>query len=122
MQRRAPLLTVDIHTIVQTARDQAVAGSWAQKVHERRDTALILLGFAGAFRRSELAALTTGDIRCHLHDGLHVRVGKSKTDQEGQGLIKAIPYGRTHHTCPVCAYLRWRQVLDAWDVGVGSAC
>ncbi len=113
-QRRAPLLLDDVRAILDTARTGA--RSWVQKVTERRDSALILMGFAGAFRRSELVALTTADIRLHPQDGLHVRVGRSKTDQTGTGTVKALPYGRAHQTCPVCAYLRWRQILDAWDL------
>jgi integrase len=113
VQRRAPLLLEDIRAILDTARTDA--RTWVQKIAERRDSALILLGFAGAFRRSELVTLITADIQIHPSDGLHVRLRRSKTDQTGEGTIKALPYGRSHQTCPVCAYLRWRQVLDAWD-------
>jgi site-specific recombinase XerD len=49
-----------------------------------RDRALLLLGFAGAFRRSELVALNVADI-AECEGGLRVRVRRSKTDQEGQG-------------------------------------
>lgn len=113
VQRRAPLLLEDIRAILDTARTEA--RTWVHKVTERRDSALILLGFAGAFRRSELVALTTADIQIHPADGLHMRLRRSKTDQTGEGAVKALPYGRSHDTCPVCAYLRWREVLDAWD-------
>lgn len=57
-----------------------------------RDRAILLLGFAGAFRRSELAALTVGDIE-EMAEGLRVTIRKSKTDQEGQGQVIAIPTG-----------------------------
>lgn len=40
---------------------------------------------------------------------------RSKTDQVGEGTTKALPYGRAHQTCPVCAYVRWREILDAAD-------
>lgn len=59
----------------------------------KRDRALLALGFAGAFRRSELVALDVADLSEHA-DGLRVRVRRSKTDQEGQGVEKAIPHGR----------------------------
>ena len=72
-------------------------------------------GFAGAHRRSELVALTLADITLHPTDGLHVRLRTSKTDQEARGTVKALPYGRDPVTCPPCAYMRWRQVLHAWD-------
>jgi len=88
-------------------------------VAARRDAALLLLlGFATAARRSELAALTIGDITAHRVDGLHIRLRKSKTDQEGRGAVKAVPYGRDPATCPPCAYTRWRLLLDASDKSI----
>ena len=51
----------------------------------KRDRALLALGFAGAFRRSELVALEVDDL-LEVPDGLRVRIRRSKTDQEGQGL------------------------------------
>ena len=77
--------------------------------------ALLLMGFAGAHRRSELVALTLADVTLHRTDGLHVRLRSSKTDQEAHGQVKALPYGRDPVTCPPCAYVRWREVLHAYD-------
>jgi hypothetical protein len=77
--------------------------------------ALLPIGFAGAFRRSELTALTVADVALHPQDALHVRMRRSKTDQEGRGSVKALPYGTNPDTCPPCTYLRWRQVLDTAD-------
>ncbi|MFZ2178716.1 MAG: site-specific integrase [Rhodococcus sp. (in: high G+C Gram-positive bacteria)] len=111
---RAPLLVDDIVTIVHSAR-QAVTG-WAAEVHERRDTALLLMGFAGAFRRSELVALNCGDVSVHRLDGIHIRLRRSKTDQEGAGTIKALPFTTSHTSCPPCAYFRWAQVVAAFDL------
>ena len=59
----------------------------------KRDRALLALGFAGAFRRSELVALDVEDLR-EDPEGLRVTVRKSKVDQEGRGFEKAIPTGR----------------------------
>ncbi|MGV9949393.1 site-specific integrase [Rhodococcus aetherivorans] len=112
---RAPLLTADILTIVERAR--ADCAGWADAVLERRDSAILLLGFAGAFRRSELVALTCGDIALHRLDGLHIKLRKSKTDQEGRGSIRALPFTQSHGSCPPCAWLRWAQVVAAFDTG-----
>ncbi len=112
---RAPLLTADIVTIVDTAR--ARCEGWADEVLERRDSAILLLGFAGAFRRSELVALTCSDVSLHRLDGLHIRLRKSKTDQEGRGNIRALPFTHSHTSCPPCAWLRWAQVVAAFDTG-----
>lgn len=57
-----------------------------------RDKALLLLGFSGAFRRSELVALTVNDIE-RTPEGIKVTIRKSKTDQEGMGQVIAIPNG-----------------------------
>lgn len=112
---RDPLLVDDIKVLVETARKRCRV--WADEVLERRDSAILLLGFAGAFRRSELSDLSCGDVTVHRHDGLHVRLRKSKTDQEGRGAVKALPYTESHETCPPCAYVRWIQVIAAFDVG-----
>lgn len=112
-RRRSPLLLNDIRSLLTPIA--ASAAVWPTGVAARRDAALLLMGFAGASRRSELLALTVSDVIVHRTDGLHVRLRSSKTDQEGQGAVKALPYGRDPVTCPPCAYVRWRQVLDAWD-------
>ncbi|KZF03720.1 MULTISPECIES: site-specific integrase [unclassified Rhodococcus (in: high G+C Gram-positive bacteria)] len=112
---RDPLLVDDIKLLVRTARERC--RGWADEVLERRDSAILLLGFAGAFRRSELSELACGDVSVHRHDGLHVRMRKSKTDQEGRGAVKALPYTGSHETCPPCAYVRWAQVVAAFDAG-----
>ncbi|WKK14884.1 tyrosine-type recombinase/integrase (plasmid) [Rhodococcus ruber] len=112
---RAPLLTADIVTIVDKMR--ADSGSWAAEVLERRDSAILLLGFAGAFRRSELVALACSDVSLHRLDGLHIRLRKSKTDQEGRGSVRALPFTHSHASCPPCAWTRWAQVVAAFDHG-----
>ncbi len=84
---RAPLLTADIVTIIEKMR--ANTGSWAVEVLERRDAAILLLGFAGTFWRSELVALPFRDNSLHRLDGLHIKLRKSKTDQEGRGSVRA---------------------------------
>ena len=66
----------------------------------KRDKALLLLGFAGAFRRSELVALEVGDI-AEETAGLRVQIRRSKTDQEGKGQSVAITRGEVF--CPVAA-------------------
>jgi integrase len=71
-----------------------------------RDRALVLLGFAGAFRRSELVALEVAD--CVFgREGLTVLLRRSKTDQDGQGRKVGIPYGSNPETCPMRVLQRW---------------
>lgn len=71
-----------------------------------RDRALILIGFAGGFRRSELVAITMADIEFN-RDGLTIILPYSKKDQTGQGDKKSIPYGNHLDTCPVRSLKDW---------------
>lgn len=79
----------------------------------KRDRALLALGFAGAFRRSELVALDVEDLRDDP-EGLRVLVRRGKTDQEGSGFEKAIPHGRFIR--PVALVREW---LDAAGITSG---
>jgi site-specific recombinase XerD len=73
-----------------------------------RDRALVLLGFAGAFRRSELVGLSVDD--CAFgKDGLTVTLRRSKTDQAGVGRKVGIPYGSNPETCPVRTMQTWME-------------
>jgi integrase len=71
-----------------------------------RDRALLLVGFAGAFRRSELVALRYEDVQ-FTGPGLVVTIPKSKTDPEGEGHTIGIPYGSHPESCPVRALETW---------------
>jgi site-specific recombinase XerD len=94
--RKAPLLSEAMHRISRAA---------ALDLKGLRDRALLLLGFGGAFRRSELAALNVDDLE-FTDDGLKVTIRRSKTDQEGVGVTIAIIKGATS-TCPVRALMEW---------------
>ncbi len=83
----------------------AVLGAMGNSRRDVRDRALLLLGFAGGFRRSELVSLNCSDIE-RVRQGMVVALRRSKTDQEGVGRRIGIPLGRTRH-CPVTA-------LDGW--------
>ena len=96
-QGKAPAVTAEIGRMVDTLDDRLIGV---------RDRALLLIGFAGAFRRSELVGLDVRDVHAG-HDGLTVHIRKSKTDQEGQGRKVGIPYGSHPHTCPVRAFAAW---------------
>jgi site-specific recombinase XerD len=65
-----------------------------------RDKTILLIGFAGGFRRSELTNLNYEDID-FVNEGIKIKIKKSKTDQFGEGMIKAIPYFKNEDFCPV---------------------
>ena len=93
--RKIPALAEHVKAMVAASPD-TLAG--------KRDRALILLGFAGAFRRSELVALDVADTE-ETESGLRVTIRKSKTDQEGEGATIAVARGSV--ACPANALREW---------------
>lgn len=77
-----------------------------------RDRALLLVGFAGCLRRSELVGLDTVDVS-ETADGLVLAVRRSKTDQVGAGALVGVTYGSYRPTCPVRAWRAWVQAAAA---------
>lgn len=80
-----------------------------------RDNALLQLGFFGGLRRSELVGLTLADLDWSAQ-GVTITLARSKTDQQGQGIAKAIPYGKGA-CCPVTVLRRW---LEASGISDGA--
>lgn len=80
-----------------------------------RDQALLLFGFVGAFRESELTALTVGDLRLVDGEGVYARVRRSKTDQDGVGRIKVLQQGANPVTCAPCSFVRLSRLIAAQD-------
>ncbi|MEO6476743.1 site-specific integrase [Luteolibacter sp.] len=74
-----------------------------------RDRALLLIGFAGAFRRSELVRITVEDLEWRTQ-GVEITVRWSKTDQEGRGMVKYITRGQVPVTCPVATLKGWLDI------------
>jgi len=102
--RKTPAVAAKMHSMVAMAPD---------RLSGLRDRALLLLGFAGAFRRSELVALDVSDIT-EAKTGLLVTIRRSKTDQEGEGVTIAIARGDI--ACPAKALREW---LDAAGIETG---
>ena len=71
-----------------------------------RDKAIILIGFAGGFRRSELVNIDYDDVE-FVSEGVKIFIKRSKTDQSGEGMIKAIPYFDNKCFCPVLSLKNW---------------
>ena len=97
-QGKEPALTDHIHCMV----EHLPKG----KLLSTRDRALLLVGFAGAMRRSELVGLDFSDV-VDTEDGLVVTIRRSKTDQYGSGRKIGIPFGSTPLTCPVRSLRAW---------------
>ena len=71
-----------------------------------KNRALILVGFAGGFRRSELVAIVNEDVD-FVPEGVKIFVKRSKTDQSGEGMTKGIPYFSNSDYCPVISLKNW---------------
>jgi len=71
-----------------------------------KNRALILIGFAGGFRRSELVAIDYEDVD-FVPEGVKIFVKRSKTDQSGEGMTKGIPYFTNQNYCPVISLKNW---------------
>jgi integrase len=74
-----------------------------------RDKAILLIGFAGASRRSEIVGLQIRDVQTS-DAGLIITLRRSKTDQEGASFTKGIPIGTSDAPCPKCALEAWLQL------------
>lgn len=97
-QRQAtPLIKDDLFLVLE---------AMGSRLKDIRDRALLLLGFAGGFRRSELIGLNCDDV-VPVRQGLEVTLRRSKTDQSGAGRKIGIPHGRSRW-CPVVALEQWR--------------
>ena len=98
---KKPLLINDLKFLI-----EAIHQSNEKDLKKIRDKALILVGFSGGFRRSELVDIENEDIE-FVEEGVKIFVKRSKTDQSGEGMIKAIPYFDNENFCPVKALKNW---------------
>jgi len=98
---KKPILINDLRQIIDVINKLNI-----REIRKSRDKALILIGFAGGFRRSELVALEIDDIE-FVREGVKIFVKRSKTDQSGEGMTKAIPSFDSTLYCPVLHLQDW---------------
>ena len=98
---KKPILINDLKLIIDVINKCEI-----RENRKLRDKALILIGFAGGFRRSELVALEYDDIE-FVVEGVKIFVKRSKTDQSGEGMTKAIPSFNNALYCPVVHLQNW---------------
>jgi site-specific recombinase XerD len=103
-QAKTAILTDDLRRMVRALPATSLWGL--------RDRAVLLIGFAGALRRSELAALDLVDIHVNA-DGVEILIRRGKTDQEGVGRELGIPRSKRSATCPVAALEAWLDVVKS---------
>ncbi|MDC1154443.1 site-specific integrase [Candidatus Pelagibacter sp.] len=104
---KKPLLINDLKILI-----NAIDQSNEKDKRKIRDKALILIGFSGGFRRSELVDIEYEDLE-FVSEGVKIFVKRSKTDQSGEGMTKAIPYFENENFCPVIALKNWIEIFDS---------
>ena len=98
---KKPILINDLKLIINTISKLKI-----KDIRKTRDKAIILIGFAGGFRRSELVAIDNEDVE-FVREGVKIFVKRSKTDQSGEGMTKAIPSFDNAFYCPVLHLQDW---------------
>ena len=106
---KKPILISDLKALI-----QAIHQSTEKDSRKSRDKALVLIGFSGGFRRSELVSIEYEDLE-FVAEGVKIFVKRSKTDQSGEGMTKAIPYFGNENFCPVKALHKWIEETDLKD-------
>ena len=102
---KKPILINELKEIIKT-----IESTEKNEIKKIRNKALILLGFAGGFRRSELVNIILDDLE-FTKEGLKIFIQRSKTDQSGEGMTKAIPFFKDKNFCPVVSIKNWIEII-----------
>jgi site-specific recombinase XerD len=98
---KKPILISSLKLIINAIDQQK-----KDKIKKLRDKSIILTGFSGGFRRNEIVALNYDDLD-FVPEGLKITIRRSKTDQFGEGSVKALPYFDNSQYCPVVTLKNW---------------
>ena len=101
---KKPILINSLKKIINAIDEQK-----KDEIKKFRDRSIILIGFSGGFRRNEIVSLDCDDLD-FLPEGLKINLRRSKTDQFGEGLTKALPYFDSSQYCPVVSLRKWIEV------------
>ena len=98
---KKPILINNLKIIIKVIDQQK-----KDEIKKLRDKSIILIGFSGGFRRNEIVSLDYDDLD-FVSEGLKITIKKSKTDQFGEGSLKALPYFGNYKYCPVLTLKKW---------------
>ena len=101
---KKPILISNLKVIINVIDQQKKA-----EIKKFRDRSIILIGFSGGFRRNEIVSLDYDDLD-FVSEGLKINLRRSKTDQFGEGLTKALPYFDNSKYCPVVSLKNWIEI------------
>ena len=101
---KKPILINHLKLIVNVINEQKF-----KDIKKFRDKSIILIGFGGGFRRTELISIDYEDLE-FVSEGLKITIKKSKTDQYGEGMIKGLPYFNNKDYCPIINLKNWLEI------------
>ena len=101
---KKPILISSLKEIINVIDNQN-----KQEIKKCRDRTIILIGFSGGFRRNEIVSLNYDDLD-FVPEGLKINIRRSKTDQFGEGSVKALPYFDSSQYCPVISLQKWIEI------------
>ena len=101
---KKPILINNLKKLIDVIDEEKI-----EDINKLRDKSILLIGFAGGFRRNEIVSLDKEDLE-FVFEGLKITVKRSKTDQFGEGLTKGIPYFENIAYCPVTILQKWLNI------------
>ena len=101
---KKPLLINDLKQIINVIDEQKI-----DDIKKLRDKSIILIGFGGGFRRTELISIDHEDLE-FVPEGLKITIKRSKTDQFGEGMVKGLPYLTNETYCPIINLKKWLEI------------
>ena len=103
---KKPLLINNLKNIIKVIDQENY-----EEIKKIRDKTIILVGFSGGFRRNEIVSLDIDDLN-FVNEGVRINLKRSKTDQFGEGSLKALPYFESSQYCPVKSLLKWIEISN----------
>ena len=101
---KKPILINHLKLLINVIDEQKV-----EDIKKLRDKSIILVGFSGGFRRTELVSIDYEDLE-FVSEGVKITIKRSKTDQFGEGMIKGLPYFNNENYCPVINLKKWLNI------------
>ena len=101
---KKPILIKHLKCIINVINEQKI-----REIKKLRDKSIILIGFGGGFRRTELISINYEDLE-FVPEGVKILINRSKTDQFGEGMIKGLPYFTNKNFCPIVNLKKWLEI------------
>ncbi len=106
---KKPILLNQLKAIINVINQEKI-----EEIKKIRDKAIILVGFGGGFRRTELISIDHEDLE-FVTEGVKITIKRSKTDQLGEGMTKGLPYFANKTYCPVSHLKKWIEISNIKD-------